>query len=137
MTVTSRHRVRFGDCDTAGIGYYPRLLALVDAAVEDWMEATLGVDRAALLLAHGFGLPMVDLKIGFAQPCRLGDTLDIAVTTTALGGSSITLAVAITVDDTPRFSGALVQVLTALGTGTPQDWPNDWRARLEFERLNA
>ncbi len=133
MSVTSRHRVRFGDCDTAGIGYYPRLLALVDAAVEDWMESILGIDRAALLLTHGLGLPTVDLKIGFSQPCRLGETLDIAVAPVSLGGSSITLAVLVTVDGDPRFNGTLVQVLMTLSSGAKKDWPADWRALIAMQ----
>ena len=137
MTITSRHRVRFGDCDTAGIGYYPRLLALVDAAVEDWMEATLGIDRAELLQERGFGLPTVDLKIGFTEPCRLGEALDIAVRPVALGGSSITLAVAVHVDGAPRFAGTLVQVLMTPATGAPCDWPADWRAQLGPEKVES
>lgn len=128
MSVTSQHRVRFGDCDTAGIGYFPRLLALVDAAVEDWMAATLAVNRAALLLGRGLGLPTAELKIQFSHPCRLGETLDIAIAPLALGGASITLAVNVTVDGAPRLAGTLVQVLVALASGTAQDWPADWRA---------
>lgn len=127
MSVVSRQRLRFGDCDTAGIAYYPRLLALVDNAVEDWMAATIGLDRAGLLLGQGLGLPTADLKVGFALPCRLGETLDIAIAPTALGNSSITLSMLASVDGIPRFSGTLVQVLMTLASGVPHAWTEEWR----------
>lgn len=128
MSVISRQRVRFGDCDTAGIAYFPRLLALVDNAIEDWMAATVGVDRASLLLRYGLGQPTVDLRIGFTRPCRLGETLDIAVAPAALGRSSISLAVTASVAGEPRFSGTLIQVLTTLASAAAAPWPSDWRA---------
>lgn len=128
MSVASRHRVRFCDCDTAGIAYYPRLLALVDSAVEDWMEATVGVDRAGLLIKAKLGLPTADMHISFSRPCRLGETLDISIAPTRLGRSSISLAVTAAVADDLRFSGTLVQVLTKLETGASREWPARWRA---------
>jgi 4-hydroxybenzoyl-CoA thioesterase len=128
MSVTSRHRVRFCDCDTAGIAYYPRLLAHVDSAVEDWMEETVGVDRAGLLIEAKLGLPTADMHIGFSRACRLGETLDIGIAPTKIGRSSISLDVLATVAGDLRFSGTLIQVLTRLETGTSLEWPAKWRA---------
>jgi 4-hydroxybenzoyl-CoA thioesterase len=130
MSVTSRHRVRFCDCDTAGIAYYPRLLAHVDSAVEDWMEETVGIDRAGLLIGAKLGLPTADMQIGFSRPCRLGETIDIGITPTRIGRSSIALAIMATVDGDPRFSGTLIQVLTKLETGSSREWPAEWRASI-------
>jgi 4-hydroxybenzoyl-CoA thioesterase len=128
MSVTSPHRVRFCDCDTAGMAYYPRLLAHVDSAVEDWMEETIGIDRAELLIKRKLGLPTADMQIGFSRPCRLGETIDISITPTRIGRSSIALAVMATVAGDLRFSGTLIQVLTCLETGTSREWPAEWRA---------
>jgi 4-hydroxybenzoyl-CoA thioesterase len=137
MSITSRHRLRFADCDVAGMAYYPRLLAHVDSAIEDWMEATISIDRAGLLLEAKLGLPTVDLQIGFARPCRLGETLDISVAPTKLGRSSITLAVTAAVGGEARFSGTLVQVLTRLETGTSREWPAAWRALITAQIPHA
>lgn len=134
MSVTSKHisnqRVRFGDCDPAGIAYFPRLLALVDNAVEDWLVAAIGVDRAAMHLGQQRGLPTVDLTTHFAHPCRLGETLAITITATHVGATSITLAATAQVDHQPRFSARLVQVLIDLETGKPCTWPTAWRGAL-------
>lgn len=127
MSVTSRHRVRLCDCDSAGIAYYPRLLALVDSGVEDWMEETVGVDRAGLLMTAKLGLPTADMQISFSRSCRLGETLDISIAPTRLGRSSISLAVTAAVADDLRFSGTLVQVLTKLESGMSREWPAPWR----------
>jgi len=131
MTVSSQHRVRMGDCDTAGIGYFPRLLALVDNAVEDWLVRTVGIDRAGMLLGQGLGqglgLPTVDLKVEFTAPCRLGEVLDIAIAPLRLGTTSIELAVSVCVAGAERFTVKLVQVLTMLVTGIAHPWPSDWR----------
>ena len=133
MSVTSRHRVRFCDCDTAGIAYYPRLLAHVDSAVEDWMEETVGIDRAGLLIGAKLGLPTADMHIGFSRACRLGETLDISITPTKIGRSSISLAVMATVGGDLRFSGTLIQVLTRLETGSSREWPAEWRASISAQ----
>ena len=135
MSVTSDHHVRFGDCDPAGIAYFPRLLALVDNAVEDWLVATIGVDRAAMHLDRRLGLPTVDLTTHFAHPCRLGETLNIAVAATQIGATSVTLSATASAGGSQRFSARLVQVLIDLETGKPRTWPAAWRNDLAPSRL--
>ena len=122
--------VRFADCDPAGIAYYPRMLALVDAAIEDWTAAAIGVTRAAMHMEQRLGLPTVDLHAVFAKPCRLGDVLDIGVTTGMLGNSSIALTVRADVAGEARYTGELKQVLMNIDTGRATPWPAAWRERL-------
>jgi 4-hydroxybenzoyl-CoA thioesterase len=130
MTYTSPQRIRFGDCDAAGIAYFPRLLALVDNAVEDWLIATISVDRAVMHIDQRLALPTVELRSSFKWPCRLGETLAIGITPTQIGTTSITFAVEAGVADVPRFTATLVQVLIDLETGRPRNWPAAWHARL-------
>jgi 4-hydroxybenzoyl-CoA thioesterase len=137
MSFTSPHRVRFGDCDTAGIGYFPRLLALVDNAVEDWLVAAIGLDRAAMHIDQRLGLPTVNVQTGFQQPCRLGETLDIGIAPTQIGATSITLAVVAVVDGAPRFTATLVQVLIDLESGKPRPWPAGWREQFQCFANNS
>lgn len=131
MTFSTVLPIRFGDCDFAGIAYYPRLLALVDAAIEDWTLATIGVDRATMHGRDRYGLPTVRLTTSFAQPCRLGEEVTFAVRTSALGNSSITLDVSATVAGAPRFTAQLVQVLIDIDGARKVAWPTEWRHRLE------
>lgn len=122
--------VRFGDCDAAAIGYYPRLLALVDAAIEDWTVAVIGVDRQTMHQRDRLGLPTVSLSSAFTAPCRLGEQLDLRVDVTAIGARSVTLGVTATVAGSARFSVELVQVLMDLETSQSAPWPAAWRAAI-------
>jgi 4-hydroxybenzoyl-CoA thioesterase len=122
--------VRFADCDPAGIAYFPRLLALVDAAIEDWTAHVLGVDRQGLHAGMRLGLPTVMLESAFLSPARLGDLLDFEVGVTRLGTTSVGLAVTAAVAERPCLEARLVQVLTNLDTMRPSPWPESWRARI-------
>lgn len=122
--------VRFGDCDFAGIAYYPRLLALVDAAIEDWTRAVIGLDRLTMHAEHRLGLPTIDLSTQFVRACRLGETLTFTVRVLALGETSVTLDVVASPGDEPRFNARLVQVLMDIDRRTKVRWPDDWRARI-------
>lgn len=123
--------VRFADCDPAGIGYFPRLLALVDAAVEDWTAAVLGADRAELHQGRRLGLPTVSLQTAFRAAVRLGDRLELEVQVERVGRSSITLLVCGRVAQRLCLEARLVQVLTDLETMRPSPWPDAWRAALQ------
>ena len=46
---TTERRVRFADCDAAGIVFFPRYFEMLNALVEDWFTQGLGVDYAQLL----------------------------------------------------------------------------------------
>jgi 4-hydroxybenzoyl-CoA thioesterase len=72
--------VEFGDCDPAGIVWFPNFFRWIDAAsrhffaecgVPRWEETTqtLGV----------IGTPLVDTHTRFVKTASYGDTLDIAV----------------------------------------------------------
>lgn len=130
MSVTVSLPVRFGHCDAAGIAYFPRLFELVDAAVEDWTAAVLGVTRAEMHGPLRRGMPTVDLRASFAAPCRLGEMLDIAVAVERAGTSSVDLAATATVGGAARFAMRLTQVLMDLDTARAVPWPAAWRARL-------
>jgi 4-hydroxybenzoyl-CoA thioesterase len=122
--------VRFADCDPAGIAYFPRLLALVDAAVEDWTADALGIDRQGLHQGMRLGLPTVTLETEFLAPARLGDTLRFEVEVRRLGNTSLVLTVKAATADRACLDARLVQVLTNLDTMRPTPWPEAWRTRI-------
>lgn len=133
MTFTAGFPIRFAHCDMAGIAYYPRLLELCDAAIEQWCADVLHVPRATMHGDLALAMPTVELTINFAAPCRLGERLDIAVAVTALGRTSLNLVLDGSCAGAPRFRIRLVQVLTGNGTIRPRPWPEDWRRRIVVE----
>ena len=63
-----------GDCDPAGIVFFPRYLAIFDACTWALFTAALGMKKPALLAHFGtVGCPMVDLRVRFLIPCTFGD----------------------------------------------------------------
>ena len=124
--------LRFGQCDPAGIAYYPRYFELCDAAIEDWTEVAIGVSRRTLHLDLGLALPTVDLHAIFTAPSRLGDLLDISLAVARVGRSSVVLEAEITSGGQDRFRVSYTQVLTDMGSMKSRPWSPEWRDRLEL-----
>jgi 4-hydroxybenzoyl-CoA thioesterase len=89
---TIRVEIQFGDCDPAGIVYYPNYFRFFDNATAALFSAAFGMNKRAWLERHGIaGIPMVDTGARFLKPSRFGDVVDIATTITELGRSSFSV----------------------------------------------
>jgi len=65
--------VEWGDCDPAGIVYYPRYFAYFDNCTAALFEAA-GLPKHQMLKAYGIvGIPMVDTRARFLAPSHFGD----------------------------------------------------------------
>lgn len=122
-----QQRLRFSDCDPAGIAYYPRYLALCDGVIEEWTEQVVGVSRRMLHFDLKLGLPTAQLEAGFHAMSRLGDWLDFALFADAIGRSSVDLRMDITCAGERRFGVRYRQVLVDMSTGKSIEWPQEWR----------
>ena len=89
--VFRHHRtVTFGECDPAGVVYYPVFFDWFHQAMEAWFAEALGQPYAQVLRTVGF--PAARTGADFRRPCRLGEPLAVEVRLDRLGGSSFTLA---------------------------------------------
>ncbi len=71
-------RIEWGDCDPAGIVFYPRYFAFFDASTALLFEHVLAVRKAEMIAKYGFvGFPMVDTRARFVTPCSFGDDVTI------------------------------------------------------------
>jgi 4-hydroxybenzoyl-CoA thioesterase len=79
MLVNSRTvRIEWGDCDPAGIVYYPRYFAMFDACTSALFERALGMTKHEYLLAYDFtGHPLLNTRSRFLVPTRFGDDVRI------------------------------------------------------------
>jgi 4-hydroxybenzoyl-CoA thioesterase len=65
--------IEWGDCDPAGIVYYPRYFAFFDNCTAALFEAA-GLPKHQMLKAYGIvGIPMVDTRARFLASSRFGD----------------------------------------------------------------
>jgi 4-hydroxybenzoyl-CoA thioesterase len=89
MTITNRQtvRIRWGDCDPAGIIFYPRYFEIFDAATAALFERALGITKFEMFKAYEFaGWPLVRAHARFLKPTRFGD--DVVIETGVTFGRS-------------------------------------------------
>lgn len=124
-----RHQrlIRFGDCDPAGIVYFPRFLDFFHAAIEDWYRLALGIDYWARLRDARIGFPAVRTECDYRRPCSMGDLLEIELRVERIGNRSLTLRLAGEVGGELRVEGRIVCAITSLVTHRSIDMPADLR----------
>jgi len=73
LTNKNKIHIEWGDCDPAGIVYYPRYFAYFDNCTAALFEAA-GLPKHEMLKSYGIvGIPMVDTRARFIAPSRFGD----------------------------------------------------------------
>ena len=83
-----RVRIEWGDCDPAGIVFYPRYFAIFDASTAALFERALGLSKYQQLKTYDFaGYPLVRTRARFLKPTRFGDDL-VVDTNISFGRSS-------------------------------------------------
>jgi 4-hydroxybenzoyl-CoA thioesterase len=81
--------IEWGDCDPAGIVFYPRYFAMFDASTAALFAAALAITKREILKRYGIiGFPMVDTHAKFYIPSNFGDTVMIESTVRRFGRSS-------------------------------------------------
>lgn len=88
FTSTRAIQVEWGDCDPAGIIFYPRYFAWFDACTAG-LFAAAGLPKPIMLEKYGIvGIPMVDTAAQFRIPSRFGETLQVETSAVAFRRSS-------------------------------------------------
>ena len=123
--------LRFGDCDPAGIAYFPFYFHFLNGVVEEWWT-TLGFPWRVLIQERRIGLPTVKLDTDFLAPGFMGDILHFSFEITALGSRSMTLEHSVARDETLLWRATQVVVATDLDTHQSIAWPDDIRAALRI-----
>jgi 4-hydroxybenzoyl-CoA thioesterase len=71
-------RIEWGDCDPAGIIFYPRYFEIFDASTAALFERALGIPKIEQLKTFGFaGYPLVRTHAKFIRPTRFGDDVTV------------------------------------------------------------
>ena len=115
-TFTRKHRIRFSECDPAGIVFYPQYFVMFNNLLESWIDELLPeVGFAGYIGKLHFGLPTVRLEADFRAISRMGDDVVLSLAGVELGRKSLTLALACTdVAGEVRMSITQVLVSTSL-----------------------
>jgi 4-hydroxybenzoyl-CoA thioesterase len=103
--------IEFGDCDPAGIVYYPNYFRFFDDATAHLLESALGMKKREWIDRYGIvGIPMVDTGAKFIRPSRYGDYVIIESTIAELGLSSFSVRHHLLKDETLAIEAHEVRV---------------------------
>lgn len=131
------HRIRFAECDPAGIVFYPQYFVMFNNLLEAWIDSMLPVGFAGYISEYRYGLPTVRLEADFRAVSRMGDDVTLSLEVLRLGGKSLTLALVCTGSDGEvRMSVTQVLVATSLETHSAIDIPEVLRQALALKAVN-
>lgn len=138
MNFSQLHRIRFSECDPAGIVFYPQYFVLFNDLVESWVDTLLPIGYAGFIARRRFGLPTVHLEASFKAISRMGDDVVLSLQVLRLGGKSLSLTLRCTgVAGDVRMEVTQTLVTTSLETHQAIPIPDELRVALLSETLNA
>ena len=116
--ITLQRRLEWCDTDAAARWHHSTIWRFAEAA-EAELHRRLGIiDRT-----FGF-TPRRRVEAEFHAPLRFDDVVTVALSVTAVGRTSATHEVTLSVADRPAASATMVVVFTD-ANGHPQPWPDD------------
>ena len=133
MPFTTRIVVRFGDCDPAGLVYYPALFHYCHVAMEEFFVARCGKSYARLMAEERLGFPTVNASAEFFAPFVYGEEAEVEVFVSRVGTSSATFEYRLrrAGEDALRARATLVQVALNLDERRPVPVPEELRRAFE------
>ena len=124
-----RIRVRYAECDLQGHVFNANYFLYFDIALTElWRAAAGGYQE---MLDNGFDLVVVEATARFRAPARFDDDLDLEVTVSHLGTTSMRTDLRVLRDGDPLVEGQMVHVFIEKGTTAKAPIPPEIRAALE------
>ena len=121
LTNTRKIRVQWGDCDPAGIVFYPRYFEMFDACTILLFEKATGLTKIKMLEKYnGAGLALLEARAEFKVASAYGDDIEIETEITEFRRSSFFVRHTVTKADGPL---GLVGYETRLWTVRDPDNP--------------
>jgi acyl-CoA thioester hydrolase len=123
-SITIQRRVQWMDTDAAGIWHHSVVLRWAE-------EAGAELHRALGIIDLTFGAtPRVRTEFEFPSSVRFDDAVDITLTISNLGTTSMTYEVEVSSGEQPVAMGRMVIVFIDRETGAKQPWPDSVREAL-------
>jgi 4-hydroxybenzoyl-CoA thioesterase len=113
-------RIEWGDCDPAGIVYFPRYFEYFDACTNALFERA-GLFKPQMLKSHQIaGIPVVDMKSRFMTPSRFGEDVIVESTIAKWGNSSFVVQHRLMKGDVLAVECFETRVWVARSAGDPE-----------------
>ena len=130
---STRITVRFGDCDPAGLVYYPALFHYCHVAMEEFFAARCGVEYARLVREERVGFPTVNARAEFFEPFVYGDVAEVEVWVSRVGRSSATFEYRLRRARDARLCASATLVQVSMNLDERRAVPVPENLRLAFE----
>ncbi len=82
-------RVYYEDTDTGGVVYYANYLKYMERARTEWLRK-LGFEQDQLLAREGIIFAVRSVELGYHQPARFNDALEVSASLAVKGRASLT-----------------------------------------------
>ena len=113
--------VEWGDCDPAGIVFYPNYFRYFDAATNRLFETALGMKKINWREKFGImGIPMVDTGAKFYVPSEFGSIIRVESTVSEFRRSSFDIAHKVFKGDILALEGHETRVWTGRDPDDPR-----------------
>ena len=114
LSNTRTIRVQWGDCDPAGIVFYPRYFEWFDASTILLFEKATGLTKLKMLEKYGgAGLALLEARAVFKVASQYGDDIQIESTVTEFRRSSFFVHHTVTKGGAPALEGFETRLWTA------------------------
>lgn len=119
LSHTWTYTVTWGDCDSAGIVFYPRYYETFDASTHALLRS-VGLDHRTLRAQHGIvGLPLIETRARFHGPATYDQVLTVESRVARIGHTSLTVEHRIREGERLVVEGHEVRVWARTGAGEP------------------
>lgn len=113
------------DTDAAGIWHHSLVIRWAE-------EAEAKLHRQLGIINETFGAtPRVHTEFDFGEPLRFDDVVDVTLTVSDLGQTSISYSIKVVAGSNTVVSGRMVAVLIDRTSGEKRNWPDDLRLALK------
>ena len=112
MRFSAARTVRFGECDPAGVVYYPVFFNWFHELMECWFEEALDLPYSRCLQQLGF--PAKETSSEFFRPCAMGEKLRLELFLSHLGKRSMRIEIEVFSKDILKAKGYVVCVCIGL-----------------------
>ncbi len=120
--LASRHQVtvQWGDCDPAGIVYFPNYFSYFDASTNALFLRALGFNKYEMIRKYDIvGIPLVDVSARFILPSVFGEVVTIESSVAEIGRSSFRMLHRLLKDETLAVEGRETRVWVGRDPNNP------------------
>ena len=125
--------VRFGECDPAGVVYYPVFFNWFHELMEEWFERALDISYAKCIQEQGF--PAKETKAEFFRPCAVGEEIELRMSLGHLSSRSFRMDIEVWGKEKKKAFGHVVCVCIGVSADgfrfSPTEIPLMLREKME------